>query len=132
MKFSKIPSTIVLSSLILGLFLGQDTKAELAWRLRNVPPANEDIAFGNGTFVMVEEGGRILTSPDGKVWSDSPSGGGRDVIRVAYVNGAFIAWSRDFLFSSMDGHSWEEVGRRHPASRMETVWTHWLNAASLH
>lgn len=110
MRFSKTSAMIVLSSIILVLSFGQDIKAELVWRLRNVPPAYQDIAFGNGTFIMMEEGGRILTSPDGKTWSESPGGGGRDVIRVTYANGTFIAWSRDFLFSSMNGNSWDEMG----------------------
>jgi hypothetical protein len=110
MRSSKTRAMIVLSTFLLVLSFGQNTKADLVWRLRNVPFAYQDIAFGNGTFVMVEEGGRILTSPDGKVWSESPGGGGKDVIRVAYANGIFIAWSRDFLFSSMDGNSWDEMG----------------------
>jgi hypothetical protein len=114
MKFPRPPVMIVLSSLMLLFFLGADVEAELVWRLRKVPPANLDIAFGNGTFAMVEEGGRILTSPDGKVWSESAGGGDKGIIRVAYANGSFIAWSRDLLFTSMDGHSWEEMGPAPP------------------
>jgi hypothetical protein len=101
---------MVLSAFMLVLSLGQDVKAEIGWRLRNVPPAYQDIAFGNDIFVVVDEGSRILTSPDGKVWSESASGGGKDIIRVVYANGIFIAWSRDILFSSEDGNSWEEMG----------------------
>jgi hypothetical protein len=110
MKFSKTLGMIVLATFILMLSLAQEIKAELVWHLRNVPPSYQDIAFGNGMFVIVEEGGRILISSDGKVWDESVSGEGKGIIRVAYVNGVFIAWSRDFLYSSTDGNSWEEMG----------------------
>jgi hypothetical protein len=110
MRSSKARAMIVLSAFTLVFFLGQDIKAEFAWHLRKVPPAYQDIAFGNGVFVIVDEGSRILTSPDGKVWSESLSARGKDIIRVAYVNGIFVAWSRGFLFSSTDGNTWEEMG----------------------
>jgi hypothetical protein len=49
------------------------------------------VAYGNGRFVAVGNGGTILTSPDGVSWTQRTSGTIYPLYGVAYGNGTFVA-----------------------------------------
>lgn len=49
------------------------------------------VAYGNGVWVAVGQGGFIATSPDGKKWTKRSAGIKRDFNDVAYGNGRFVA-----------------------------------------
>jgi hypothetical protein len=72
------------------------------------------VAFGNGTFVAVGggvtdkngPGGRILTSPDGKTWTEQ-AGHKFRVAPILFGNGRFVAGGPDYrLLHSTDGLTW--------------------------
>ena len=52
------------------------------------------IAYGNGTWVVVGQGGFITTSPDAKTWTRRSAGMSRDFNDVIFSNGRFIAVSK--------------------------------------
>lgn len=74
-----------------------------------------NIAFGNGLFVVVGYNGTILTSPDGSTWtsrtSHNPNGTvlNLSLYGVTYGNGQFVAVG-DFgiILSSTDGINWSQ------------------------
>jgi len=49
------------------------------------------IAYGNGVWVAVGQGGFVSTSPDGKKWTRKTAGIARDFNDVIFSNGRFIA-----------------------------------------
>ncbi len=52
------------------------------------------IAYGNGTWVVVGQGGFISTSPDAKTWTKRSAGISRDFNDVIFSSGRFIAVSK--------------------------------------
>ena len=83
-----------------------------------------DVAFGDGRFVAVGEGGFIVHSTDGRSWqvARAPDRPGEltssRLVHVTYGNGRFVAvgWRKDgddfsgFIVHSTDGRSWQETG----------------------
>jgi len=67
--------------------------AGTTWTQRTSGTGNEleGVAYGNGRFVVVGEGGTILTSPDGVNWAAQASGTGNNLEAVTYANGRFVA-----------------------------------------
>jgi hypothetical protein len=53
------------------------------------------VAYGNGLFVAVGDGGTILTSPNGVSWTEQASGTSNSLYGVAYGNGTFVAVGKD-------------------------------------
>jgi len=67
------------------------------------------IAFGNGIFVAVGVGGRILTSPDGMTWALQTSGTGYDLYGITYANEKFaVVGSGGMILTSTNGTSWTQ------------------------
>jgi hypothetical protein len=67
------------------------------------------VVFGNGMFIAVGGGGRILRSLDGLVWERAWSGGGAGFNRVRFDNNEFIAvGDQGLLVFSRDGFSWRQ------------------------
>jgi hypothetical protein len=65
------------------------------------------VAWGAGTFVVVGNNGRILTSPDGFNWTFWPSGTDATLNTVAYGNGTFVAaGSPGNILRSRDAFIW--------------------------
>ena len=65
------------------------------------------IAYGNGTFIAVGNGGTTLASPDGINWVTSTSGTINDLRRVAFGNGIFVAvGSGGSILTSSDTINW--------------------------
>jgi len=81
-----------------------DERADNAWR---------GIIYGNGLFVAVASSGasnRVMTSPDGVVWTSQTSAADNNWHSVAYGNGLFVAvaysGSGNRVMTSPDGISW--------------------------
>jgi len=65
------------------------------------------VAYGNGTFVAVGEGGTIVYSNDGATWHAASSGTTEDLNGVAFGDGRFVAvGTGGTLLVSSDGNSW--------------------------
>jgi probable HAF family extracellular repeat protein len=84
------------------------------WHTRTVPTQGVDLngcAFGNGLFVVVGNGGTILTSPDGVSWTARSSGTTKHLYGIAYGNGRFVAGGGSTkAYTSLDGETWNEHG----------------------
>ena len=67
--------------------------AGTTWTQRTSGTGNEleGVAYGNGRFVAVGNGGTILTSPDGVNWTRRTSGTRSWLGGVTYGNGTFVA-----------------------------------------
>jgi hypothetical protein len=86
-----------------------------AWSSRN--PGISRYLFGstyaNGLFIVVGEGGTILTSTDGTTWTSPTPVTSEDLYDVAYGNGVFVATGgsdeetlHNALVTSQDGVTW--------------------------
>jgi len=90
----------------------------IAWESQTLPSSESylfGVAWGWDRFVAVGERGAILTSPDGRVWTDRSRPGWDTFTAVAFAAGRFVAVGTDVL-SSADGVSWtpwlDKVGVR--------------------
>jgi hypothetical protein len=97
------------------------------WTWRHPVPHGSDlrgIAFGNGRFVAVGEGGAILSSVDGVNWVNS-SLEVIDLRGIAFGNGRFVAISFGFAYTSTDGLQWEQHrlpgGAQFNPTRVESI-----------
>ena len=75
------------------------------------------LAWGNGCFVAVGDGGKISFSTDGRLWqavsfgSERPFDITKSIQCVTYGSGIFIAADNDGrMAKSADGQSWERIG----------------------
>ncbi len=109
--------------------LGDKRESASAWIVTRIEGSYNDITYANGLFVAVGQSGVILTSTDGKNWTNQSSGVKQalseyvrkpeDVTHkaVAYGNGLFVVLSHydpgsgmdSFILCSPDGNQW----RRH-------------------
>lgn len=86
-----------------------------------------DVAYGNGTFVVVGHGGAIVASPDGSSWASKTSGTSYRLNGVTHGNSVFVAVGYDIaqhcglLLTSPDGVLW--------SSRLSGI-TNMLHAAA--
>lgn len=72
-----------------------------------VPPGLQSVAYFNGQFIAVGEGGQILTSPSGEVWTARDSGTTNFLAAVAAGSGIVVAAGNNgAIVSSIDGVSW--------------------------
>lgn len=90
----------------------------VTWSVSNSGTTNSlsDIAYGNNQFVAVArawDGADVLTSPDGLIWTNRPSGarsplGGNPLSAIAYGNDLFVAHVAGYgpVLTSRDGVTW--------------------------
>jgi hypothetical protein len=83
------------------------------WYVRSNPSLYQlnKAAFGNGEYVVVGNGGTILTSTDGESWASAVSGTTSDLYDVLYTGNMFVAVGGMYsgagvILTSADGHSW--------------------------
>ena len=80
------------------------------WHLRQSPVTNltlNAVAYGNGQFVAVGEGGTILTSPDGSNWISQISGTTQTLSGVIYGSNLFVAVGNvGTTLASSNGRDW--------------------------
>ena len=107
---------VVFSVLLVFLFTCALTcSAEEFSRWHQVSPSPEgnylrSVAFGNGLFVAVGEGGTIISSTDGKVWTVRKHKGTGFIRRVCAGNNVFIAvGDNGDVLKSADTKNWEKV-----------------------
>jgi hypothetical protein len=82
----------------------------VTWTERAAPPGTRSlfaVAYGNGLYVAVGNGGHIITSSNGIAWTARTSGTNQRLRGVAWAGGVFVAVgdSRTVLTSS-DGVTW--------------------------
>lgn len=84
----------------------------ITWAVATLPseagePAIRGVAYGNGAYVAVCAGGKVLTSTDAASWTllsaDRIKSTGIDLYTVAYYNGNFWA-------AGAKGHAWQSNG----------------------
>ncbi len=83
-------------------------EADLGWTYRTSGTSNTlwGVAYGNSTFVIVGQGGTILTSSDGITWT-SRSGTSSHLYGVSYTNSTFMAVGESgTILTSSDGITW--------------------------
>ena len=66
------------------------------------------VAFGNGVFVAVGDGGRVATSTDGQVWTDITLGSANRQM-IAFSNGVFVTTEAGGFQTSPDGKTWTRI-----------------------
>lgn|GEM_PF-1671819 len=98
------------SGAILSLFVAFVTllanaagAAPPAWEWANPRPTGAElhgVAYGDGQFVTVGDGGAVLTSPDGVTWTERSSGTDLTLQSVAHGAGRFVAVGGDSIRSS--------------------------------
>lgn len=73
-----------------------------------LPVPWHDVAFAAGEFVLVGEGGAIVSSSDGAIWVERPSGTESDLYGVDRIGDGFVVTGADgTLLTSADGVTWQ-------------------------
>ena len=79
------------------------------WTERAAPPGSETlnaIAHGSGLFVAVGDGGHIITSPNGIIWTARTSGTSEQLLGVAWGEVFVALGSNRTVLTSSDGATW--------------------------
>lgn len=99
----------------------------VTWRATNLQDFPNDIAFGGGRFVSVNDFGKIWSSPDGIEWAPNTQGITSDSLNgVEHGNGVFVALGNDgTVLRSADGLSWElsTVPTQRGRAVTSLIWT---------
>ncbi|MHB8519816.1 MAG: hypothetical protein ACYDH9_03565 [Limisphaerales bacterium] len=80
------------------------------WIRRNPLPTSsfKSVAFGNGLYVVVGDGGLLFISSDASYWASVGTGTSNRLNAVAYGGGHFIAvGDNGTVLNSTNGYSWE-------------------------
>lgn len=80
------------------------------------------VAFGNGVFVAVGQGG-ISTSSNGVDWLISKKVGSPKLTSIVFANGLFIAidGSEKAVYNSVDGENWSKTALSITPERLKAV-----------
>jgi len=94
------------------ILYGQIYRDQLSWVWRNPLPTGDDltsIAYGDGQWLAVGNGGNILTSNNGTSWIVQTTGTSRYLSKVAW-NGSqwVVVGTEGTILSSSNGSSWVE------------------------
>jgi hypothetical protein len=85
------------------------------------PAENEyiytQIAFGNGRFVAAGYDGHTWVSNDGLQWEKRPTGVAQTLVPLQFINGRFIACTRNEVGFSDDGLNWTFTPGNPPPSQ---------------
>jgi hypothetical protein len=73
-----------------------------------LPLAVSDVAFGNGVFVAVGDGGTVLLSSSGTAWTQPLTGSSDFLWNVAFAHNTFVVVGgvQGTILTSSDGQSW--------------------------
>lgn len=74
-----------------------------------VPHTMNSIAYGNGVFVLVGNGGTVMRSENGDVWTQETAAAANNWQKVIFGGGIFVAVSSDGtdrVMTSRDGITW--------------------------
>ncbi len=77
-------------------------------QLTGLPFVLNDVIWDGENFIVVGDGGKILTSPDGVAWAERDSGTNVDLAAIAYHGTNVVVVGRDaiVLLSTNHGESW--------------------------
>lgn len=106
-----------------GIYISEDGKA---WRRVDKDSNIYGLTYGNGLYVAVGYGGRVMTSKDGISWEYRETNTSFMLRSVAYGAGVYIAVGgegRHGMVMSYDGLEWFEASSGSNAQLMEIVWT---------
>src|SRR5688500_3868589 len=115
------PARLFLTSFIVSITVLNSSAATLdSWVEISKPnPAVTftSVAYGDGMFVAVGDGGAIITSPDGAAWTAQASGVTTGLQRVKFVNGRFFAFPGSLsspgqgteTLVSTNGTQWDKI-----------------------
>src|SRR5437773_11108425 len=81
------------------------------WQWRNPLPNGDylsDIIFANNVFVAVGANGTVMSSPDGRAWTQRPSGTIQFLESITYGNGTFVAVGDFTVATSTNGLIWTQ------------------------
>ena len=99
--------------LIVAVFIGSSAMAGTpdSWLQRTSPSSNSlnGVAYGNGLFLGVGENSTILTSSDGRIWSQQSLETTVPTLRcAAFGNGRYVVGGGEaaLISSSTDGIHW--------------------------
>jgi hypothetical protein len=103
--FPKFPSPSEIKTNPLAL----SSYSSLSPNLPKIRQGFRAITFGNGTFVIVGNGGGILTSHDGEHWAASTSGSSNILTGVVCGSSGFVAVGvKGTILTSADGSVWTQ------------------------
>jgi hypothetical protein len=81
------------------------------WENRYLPGATlNDVAFGNGSFIVVGSDGAAFVSTDGEAWTKASTGTGNHLEEIVHTDSGFLAVARRAskeLIQSPDGVNWK-------------------------
>ena len=116
------PSTCKLLLTSLAFLFATLVHGQETWTAISSPTTQNlwSACYGGGQFVAVGEGGTILTSPDGTVWTKRVSGNSLWLVSVGYGNGLFVVvGDQGTILTSPDGITWTQ--RRTGGTRINAV-----------
>jgi hypothetical protein len=81
------------------------------WRSQSVPSVTNSlgaVAYGNGRWVAVGDGGIVLYSLDSETWQAAPSVTTKDLYSIVFANGLFaVGGSERAILTSTNGIDWK-------------------------
>lgn len=76
-----------------------------------------DVSYGNGMYVAVGAGGRVITSKNGTVWYEGYANFATDIRAIMYCNGTFV------IGTSAGNTSWSEDGITWTSANVPSSYT---------
>lgn len=117
-----------------GIFVSPDAVTWSEYQ-NGVPAMLNDVTWMDGRFVIVGEGGTVLTSPDGSAWTQQPippttspalNGVAASGNRLVAVGTQYVVATGDTLaliLTSSDGVTWEKNPQTIQAALYKVTWT---------
>ncbi len=81
------------------------------WQKQTSPATQniQEVRYFNNLFIAVGNGGAIITSPDGKIWSLQSSQTSNDLNGIAFEKGRYIALGKNIIITSTDAVNWSPI-----------------------
>lgn len=83
----------------------------LTWTSQGLQPRIESMTFGKGLYVAFTGNATVITSPDGKQWTETDPGV-KEGFKVFFTRDRFLAMGADTVLTSSDGRKWTPAGRQ--------------------
>jgi hypothetical protein len=97
-----------------GVIVTSPDGADWTARFSGVTKDLNDVAYGNGMFMVVGDGfpfpdGTVLTSTDGVAWVNRSFFTGKNLRSLAFAHGVFLVVGNDgFMYTTTDGVTWAQ------------------------
>ncbi|HWI63294.1 MAG TPA: hypothetical protein VNT75_15765, partial [Symbiobacteriaceae bacterium] len=92
----------------------------LTWTSQGLQPLIWSITYGKGLYVAFTISGNVITSPDGRIWTETKPPV-REGVHVFFTGDQFVGMGTESVLLSADGRTWKVDGRqpaRHGISNM--------------